>query len=62
MRERIIEIGSQDHLSHIGSCLNMTEVLEIVYQIKKPEDIIILDAGHAHPAHLAAEKSMKEKK
>ena len=54
MRERILQISQEKHLSHIGSCLGMAEVLNEIYQLKKPEDIVILDAGHAHLAHLVA--------
>ena len=54
MKKRILEISKQNNLSHIGSCLGMSEVLDIVYQTKRSGDIIILDAGHSHIAHLVA--------
>ena len=54
MRERILQISKELGLTHIGSCLGMAQVLEEIYQIKNPEDIVILDAGHAHLAHLVA--------
>ena len=54
MRERILQISREKGLTHIGSCLGMAVVLEEIYQQKKPEDIVILDAGHAHLAHLVA--------
>lgn len=56
MRERILFISRQEQLSHVGSCLSMSDVLQEIYEIKKPEDIVILDAGHAHLAHLVAEE------
>ena len=61
MKDRILEISKQEGLSHIGSCLGMAEVLEEIYKIKKPEDIVILDSGHAHLAHLVAEEKYNGK-
>jgi transketolase N-terminal domain/subunit len=61
MRERILEISKQEKLSHIGSNLGMAEVLQEIYETKKPEDIVVLDAGHAHLAHLVAEEKYNNK-
>lgn len=61
MRERILKISKQEGLSHVGSCLGMAEVLKEIYEIKKPEDIVILDAGHAHLAHLVAQEKYEGK-
>lgn len=47
MKERITEISKEKGLSHIGSCVGMAEVLEEVYAIKRDEDLVVLDAGHA---------------
>ena len=52
LKQRILDISQQERLSHIGSCLTMVEVLDEIYSQKKSEDIVILDAGHAHLAHL----------
>lgn len=62
MKERILEISKEHNLSHIGSCLSMSEVLEEIYQKKKPDDLVILDAGHAHIAHLVAREKYENKK
>ena len=62
MRKEILKILTEEHLSHIGSCIGMTKVLEIIYKIKRPKDIIILDAGHAHVAHLVAKEKYEGKK
>jgi len=61
MRKRILEISRQNNLSHIGSCLSMAEILEVIYELKNPEDIIILDAGHSHIAHLVAREKYENK-
>lgn len=61
MRERILQISKEQGLSHIGSNLGMAEVLEEIYTTKKPGDIVILDAGHAHLAHLVAEEKFNGK-
>ena len=56
MRERILEISEKLGLTHVGSCLGMAEVLEEIYAIKRPDDLVILDAGHSHLAHLVAKE------
>src|SRR3990167_10130281 len=61
MREKVFEISRKEGLSHIGSCLGMSDVLNEIYEIKKPQDIVILDAGHAHLAHLIAEEKYNHK-
>jgi transketolase N-terminal domain/subunit len=61
MRERIIEISHQEGLSHVGSCISMAEVLEEIYEKKNPQDVVILDAGHSHLAHLVAEEKYNHK-
>jgi len=45
--ERILEISFKHKLSHIGSCLTMSPILEQIYKIKNENDIVILSAGHA---------------
>lgn len=61
MRERILQISKEENLSHIGSNLGMADVLNEIYEIKKPDDIVILDAGHAHLAHLIAQEYWEDK-
>lgn len=57
MKERILEISKENNLSHLGSCVGMAEVLGEVYETKKPEDIVVLDGGHAGLAlYVAMEK------
>jgi transketolase len=45
--ERILEISYKHNLSHIGSCLTMSPILEQIYNEKKENDIVVLSAGHA---------------
>lgn len=61
MLERIVEISRQEKLSHVGSNLGMAQVLEEIYQIKKEDDLVILDAGHSHLAHLVAQEKYEGK-
>ncbi len=61
MKERILQISKDEGLSHIGSNLTMAGVLQEIYNQKKPEDLVILDAGHAHLAHLVAQEKYEGK-
>jgi len=45
--ERILELSYKNNLSHIGSCLTMTPILEEIYNVKQENDIVVLSAGHA---------------
>lgn len=49
---KIIEISRKLGLSHIGSCISTSQVLEEIYKVKKPNDLVLLDNAHAHLAHL----------
>src|SRR3990167_10094706 len=60
MRERIIEISKELGLSHIGSNLSASEVLKEIYEIKRPQDLVIMDEGHAHLAHLVAREKYED--
>lgn len=61
MKNRILEVCKERGLTHIGSCFSMADVLEEIYKVKKPEDLVILDAGHAHIAHLVAREKYEGK-
>lgn len=50
--KEILKISKKLGLSHIGSCLSTLQVLEEIYKIKQPDDLVILDNAHAHLAHL----------
>lgn len=50
--KEILRISKKLNLSHIGSCLTTLQVLETIYKVKKPNDLVILDNAHAHLAHL----------
>ena len=60
MKERILEISRKKGLSHIGSCLSTAEILDEIYQKKKKNDLVVLDNGHAHLAHLVAREKYEE--
>lgn len=43
---RVLEISHKLKLSHLSSCLNAVNVIDMIYQVKKEEDIVVLSAGH----------------
>jgi len=45
--ERIIDISYNKKLSHIGSSLMTYPILEHIYSIKSPNDVVVLSCGHA---------------
>ena len=44
---RIIDISYHHQLTHIGSCLSAVDLIDAVYQVKRPQDKFILSCGHA---------------
>jgi transketolase len=47
LRQRILEVSHQQHLSHLGSCFSSVDIIAAVYEIKKTGDEFILSNGHA---------------
>ena len=47
LKKRIVEISYKHQLSHIGSCLSAVDIIEDIYQQKRPQDKFILSSGHA---------------
>jgi len=47
LRNRILEIAYKHKLGHLGSYLSAVDIIEEIYNYKKPEDIFILSSGHA---------------
>ena len=45
--ERIIDISYKHGMSHLGSCMTMYPILEDIYKSKRPDDLVVLSAGHA---------------
>ncbi len=62
LRKRIIEISYKNNLSHIGSCLNAVDLIDIIYKTKKMDDIFILSAGHSAVALYAVLEKYKSSK
>jgi transketolase len=52
LKRRIIDLSYSKQLSHIGSCLSCVDLIDAVYNFKKPGDKFVMDNGHAHLAHL----------
>jgi hypothetical protein len=46
MEARIVDISYRHHLGHLGSSLTTLPILDHIYKTKKPDDIVILSAGH----------------
>ena len=47
LARRVLDISYRHKLSHIGSCLTALPILYEIYSIKKPEDRVVLSAGHS---------------
>ena len=47
IRSRLMEIIYQAHLSHIGSCLSVIDIIEAIYTIKNKKERFILSNGHS---------------
>lgn len=56
-KDRILQISKELGLSHIGSCLSVLPILELVYSAKKPADKVFLSGAHSHLAHLVVRES-----
>ena len=47
LKKRIIEISYKHKLSHLGSVLTAVDIIEEIYQQKKPDEKFCLSSGHA---------------
>ena len=47
LKRRIIDISYKHKLSHIGSCLTAVDIIKEIYDIKKPDEKFVNDAGHS---------------
>jgi len=47
LKLRILDLSFKNKLSHIGSCITASGVIEEVFEIMKPNDLFVLDEGHA---------------
>jgi transketolase len=45
--ERILELSKKHNSSHISSCITSVQLIDDVYQFKKPNEPFILSNGHA---------------
>lgn len=46
-KNRILEISKKLNLSHVGSNVSCYPILKTIYKLKKPDDLVVLDNGHA---------------
>lgn len=47
LRKRLLALIFANGASHMGSSFSMIDIIEAVYQAKKPNDIFVLSNGHA---------------
>src|SRR4051812_33407854 len=47
LKKRIIEISYKHKLSHLGSCLTAVDIIDEIFQVKKPNEKFVLSSGHA---------------
>lgn len=47
LRRRILEIIFDAKASHIGSCLSVIDLIQAVYEVKRPDEKFVLSNGHA---------------
>jgi len=46
IREKIIKLAHEYDIHHVTSALSIVEILKVLYEVKRPEDEIILSKGH----------------
>lgn len=57
---RVLEISHKLKLSHLGSCLNAVNLIDMIYLVKDPLDVVVLSQGHAALAlYVVLEKNGK---
>lgn len=57
---RILQLSYKHRLAHIGSCLTAVDILDEIYRLRKPEEPVIVSAGHVGVALYAVlEKHLK---
>ena len=54
LKKTILEIAYKHKLSHLGSYLSASDIIDEIYENKDPDDIFILSSGHAALALYAA--------
>lgn len=47
LKKRIIEISYKNGLSHLNSNLSAVDIIDDIYQVKRPKDKFVLSSGHA---------------
>lgn len=47
LKQRILDISYDNKLSHLGSNLSAVDIIQEIYEQKKPEEPFILSSGHA---------------
>ena len=55
-RREILQICHRNMLSHLGSCLSAVDLIDAVYDVKRPGDRFVLSNGHAGTALYAVLK------
>ncbi len=55
-RRQIFKICFRNKLSHLGSCLSTVDLVDVIFDIKRPDDRFVLSNGHAGTAFYAVLK------
>jgi len=50
LQRRIVEMSHEAGVTHVGSALSNVDIIDAIYQIKKPNEKFILSNGHAATA------------
>lgn len=58
LKKRIIELAYKHQLSHLGSALTSVDIINEIYMSKDPEDLFVLDNGHAYLAQCVVMEKM----
>lgn len=50
LRSRLLTIINDNHRSHIGSCLSVIDIIDVIYKVKKKNEKFVLSNGHCAAA------------
>lgn len=51
LEKRVIELSYRHQLTHVSSCLNCINLIDWIYDQRKPDEPFVQDNGHAALAH-----------
>jgi transketolase len=60
LKQNLIKYSYEHKLTHIGSNLTAVDIIDEIYQTKKPWEKFVLSSGHAHLAHAVVKQKYGE--